>query len=69
MTDTPTRQDWIAQCQAVSKTARRDVIFRAHTEGRLTYRQISEALGDVTRQRVIQIVREERDRRGDRPNE
>ena len=62
---TPTEQ-WVARCEAVSKQARRTVIYEAFTEGGLTYRQISEALGDVSRQRVIQIVRAERELREER---
>lgn len=59
---------WIGECRSVSKSVRRSVIFEAHTKGGLTYRQISEALGDISRQRVMQIVREERSERRVRAN-
>jgi len=59
---TEAQAEHLRRCETVSKPIRRWVIYEAFTEGGLTYEQISRALGDIGRQRVIQIVREERAR-------
>lgn len=61
--DEAQKRVWLAQCASVSKQRRRQIIIDAHEKGGLSYREISEALGDVTRQRVIQIVKEIRSER------
>jgi hypothetical protein len=55
--------EWKERLAAVSKRVRHDAIYRAHVEGGMSYAQIADALGDITRNRVLQIVRQERDRR------
>lgn len=49
---------WLAQLASVSKLRRRQIIIDAHEQGGLSYKEISEALGDISRQRAIQIVKE-----------
>lgn len=63
MTDDREKAIWRARVRSVSKERRRKIITDAHDQGKLSYQEIANTIGDISRQRVMAIVKEVRSER------
>lgn len=57
---TEEQKRWKTRIRSVSKERRKQIMTDAHDIGGLSYKEIADEVGDVSRQRIIQIVKEVR---------